>query len=59
MHRHGDFALIVVLLNAIPIKDSFPSLTIDELINELFKANFFTKLDLRFDYHQILIDEED
>jgi hypothetical protein len=46
-------------LNAVTIKNKYPLPRIDDLLDQLRKARFFSKIDLRSGYHQMKIRECD
>ena len=46
-------------LNKCTIKNQYSIPRIDEVIDELHGACYFSKIDLRFGYHQIRVQDED
>jgi hypothetical protein len=59
--KTGDWRMCVDYrrLNALTVKNKFPLPVIDELLDELTGASWFTSLDMTAGYHQILMAEAD
>ena len=46
-------------LNKVTINNKYPLLRIDDLFDQLQGASVFSKIDLKFGYHQLKIKESD
>lgn len=46
-------------LNEVTVRDRFSIPTIDDMLDELHSPAYFTKLDLRAGYHQVLVNPSD
>src|ERR1700688_1899763 len=49
----------IIALNKLTIKNKYPLSRIDELLDRLQGAQYFSKIDLRNGYHQVRIADED
>ena len=45
-------------LNKVIVKNKYPLLRIDDLFDQLKGAKYFSKIDLRTGYHQLMVREE-
>nr|GEV77461.1 retrotransposon protein, putative, Ty3-gypsy subclass [Tanacetum cinerariifolium] len=46
-------------LNELTIKNRYPLPRIDDLFDQLQRSQYFSKIDLRFEYHQLRVHEDD
>lgn len=58
-YRSWRFCTDYRALNEVTIKDRFSIPTVDDMLDKLYGAAYFTKLDLRADYHQVRVNPPD
>jgi hypothetical protein len=51
--------IIYIGLNKITLKNRYPFPKIDDLLDQLQHAKYFTRLDLKLGYHLVSVKEED
>ena len=54
--RTWQLCIDYIALNKIKVKNRYPILRIDDLLDQIKGENFFSKIDLKFGYHQVPIE---
>nr|GEV16561.1 hypothetical protein [Tanacetum cinerariifolium] len=59
--KDGSFRMCIdyIELNKLTVKNRYPLPRIDDLFDQLQGSQFFSKIDLRFGYHQLRVHEDD
>nr|GEY11437.1 reverse transcriptase domain-containing protein [Tanacetum cinerariifolium] len=59
--KDGSFGMCIDYqkLNKLTVKNRYPLLRIDDLFDQLQGSNIYSKIDLRFGYHQLRVREQD
>ncbi|GKA72637.1 putative reverse transcriptase domain-containing protein [Tanacetum coccineum] len=59
--KYGSFRMCIGYreLNKLTIKNRYPLPRIDDLFNQIQGSQYFSKIDLRFGYHQLRVHEDD
>nr|GEU58979.1 hypothetical protein [Tanacetum cinerariifolium] len=59
--KDGSFRMCIDYreLNKLTVKNRYPLLRIDDLFNQLQGSQFFSKIDIRYGYHQLRVHEND
>ncbi|GJT92158.1 putative reverse transcriptase domain-containing protein [Tanacetum coccineum] len=59
--KYGSFRMCIIFreLNKLTIKNHYPLPRIDDLFDQLQGSRYFSKIDLRFGYHQLRVHEDD